>query len=555
MDAKTPASLSEPYLPLDLPKTPGPLPRGVDTELWRIAHRFCPPGQEWSIELYSSMARTIAVWFTTRSMPIGDAATWLQRHAESCDLPKRFGEDKVQLALELAFESVREEEDEASDEERSPEFSDDALATSFAIRHKDELRYVAAWGRWFLYDGMSWREDDTLHAFDLSRQVCREAAAIPNNKSGLRAALASAKTVSAIERLAKADRRLAASVGQWDADPLLLNTPGGVVDLRTGELGRASPYQYMTKVTAVAPSGTCPIFQRFLARVTNEDLELQRFLQRVAGYALTGLTSEHSLFFCYGTGANGKSVLINTFSEILGNYHKTAAIETFTVSTVEHHPTDIAGLRGARFVTSIETEEGRRWAEAKIKNLTGGDKISARFMRQDFFEFTPQFKLLIAGNHKPSLKSVDEAIRRRFHLIPFVVTIPPGERDRALPEKLKAEWPGILAWMIEGCLAWQREGLSPPSAVLEATAAYLDAEDSIANWFADSCECDPRSYVNSSVLFGSWSAWCERSNESPGSQKGFSDKLEAKGFRKDRLGKAAGGRGFHGIRVVDHGRH
>jgi hypothetical protein len=206
--------------------------------------------------------------------------------------------------------------------------------------------------------------------------------------------LASAKTVYAVERLAKADRRLAATVDQWDSDQLLLNTPGGVIDLRDGTLRAPSPDDYMTKIAAVAPGGECPIWEGFLDRITNGDHELTRFLQRVIGYSLAGLTSEHALFFCYGTGANGKSVLINTVAEICADYHKTAPIETFTVSPTERHPIDLAGLRGARIVASVETEEGRRWAEAKIKNLTAGDRISARFMRQDFFEFTPQFKLI-----------------------------------------------------------------------------------------------------------------------------------------------------------------
>ena len=162
-------------------------------------------------------------------------------------------------------------------------------------------------------------------------------------------------------------------------------------------------------------------------------------MQRVFGYALSGDTSAHALFFLFGTGANGKSVTIDTVAGILNDYHRTAAIETFTASSVERHPTDLAGLRGARLVTAVETEEGRRWAESRIKTLTGGDKIAARFMRQDYFEFSPQFKLVIAGNHKPGLRSVDEAIRRRFHLIPFTVTIPPASRDPQLREKLKAE--------------------------------------------------------------------------------------------------------------------
>jgi putative DNA primase/helicase len=347
---------------------------------------------------------------------------------------------------------------------RPPAFSDEALALRFADQHADMLRYVAAWGRWLSWAGAHWQFDDTLLAFDRARQVCRAAAA-ECNKPKVAAVLASAKTVAAVERLAKADRRLAATVGQWDADPWLLNTPTGVIDLHTGQTRAQRPDDYMTRITSVAPGGECRTFLTVLQRAMAGDAEMVAFLQRMFGYGLTGSTREHALFFCHGTGANSKSVLLSTVSGILGDYHRTAPIETFTASSGERHPTDLAGLRGARLVTSIETEEGRRWAESRIKSLTGGDPVAARFMRQDFFEYVPQFKLVIAGNHKPGLRAVDEAIRRRFHLIPFTVTIPLEERDQELTDKLKGEWPGILAWMVKGCLEWQRQGLRPPEAV------------------------------------------------------------------------------------------
>jgi putative DNA primase/helicase len=283
-----------------------------------------------------------------------------------------------------------------------------------------------------------WREDATMLAFDMARAVCRQAAAeAPTSRLG--AAIASAKTVAAIERLAKADRRHAATVEQWDADPWLLNTPEGVVDLRTGATRPHRANDHVTKITAVAPGGGCPLWLRFLARITAGDVELQAFLQRAAGYALTGITREHALFFAYGTGGNGKGVFLNTLTGIMGGYAAVAEMATFTASNGDRHPTDLAMLRGARLVTAQETEEGRQWAEARIKTLTGGDPITARFMRQDFFTFAPQFKLFIAGNHKPGLRNVDEAMRRRLHLIPFTVSIPPGERDPDLPEKLRAE--------------------------------------------------------------------------------------------------------------------
>jgi len=430
-------------------------------------------------------------------------------------------------------------------EPRPPLYSDESLALRFAEEYGDDLRYVAKWGRWFLYDGARWREDDRLKAFTYARQICRAAAA-ECNKPKMQAAIASAKTVAAVERLARSDERLAASVDQWDADPWLLNTPAGAVDLRTGNLLPNRREHYCTKAAAVAPGGDCPTWLAFLDRITGGDDELQAFLQRMCGYALTGSTREHALFFLYGTGANGKSVFLNTVSGVLADYAMTAPIETFMASNSDRHPTDLAGLRGGRLVTAIETEEGRRWAESKIKTLTGGDKISARFMRQDFFEFTPQFKLVIAGNHKPSLRTVDEAMRRRFHLLPFAVTIPPEERDETLPERLKAEWPGILQWMIEGCLAWQSEGLSPPNSVRKATEDYLAAEDALADWIAECCDTGPGKLATSKDLFGSWKEWAERMGEAPGSAKAFSQKLQARGFERAEIGHQKA-RGYKGI--------
>lgn len=192
--------------------------------------------------------------------------------------------------------------------------------------------------------------------------------------------MASAKTVAAVERLSKADRRLAATVDQWDPDIWKASTPAGTIDLKTGDVRPHRGADYITKITAVAPDRDCPLWRQFLVRITDGDFELEEFLQRMAGYALTGSTQEHALFFLYGTGANGKSVFIATISGIMGDYHTTAPMEAFIASFTERHPTELAGLRGARLVTANETEEGRRWAESKIKTLTGGDKISARFM-------------------------------------------------------------------------------------------------------------------------------------------------------------------------------
>jgi putative DNA primase/helicase len=409
------------------------------------------------------------------------------------------------------------------------------IANAFAAKYSGELRYVAKFGQWFAWENACWREDTTLHTYDRIRRFCETSKRKPK-----------AQMVAAIERLAKSDRRLAATHDQWDTDPWLLNTPAGIVDLRTGAIRPARPEDYMTKITAVGPDPSCStaVWIAFLDRITGSKPDLIAFHHRFFGYGLTGVTREHAMVFAYGTGANGKSVEANTVSGIMGDYHCTAPLDTFTASMQEHHPTDLAGLRGARLVTVTEVEEGRRWAESKIKQMTGGDEISARFMRHDFFEYTPHFKLWIAGNHKPRLRNVDEAMRRRLHLVPFSITIPPEERDLELTDKLKAEWPGILQWMIDGCLEWQRKGLTPPPVVSNATSDYFEAEDAIGLWIEDRIERQPGAFALCSALYSSWRDWIEARGEEPGSQRHLTETLQSKHFK---FARRTNGRGFEGI--------
>ncbi len=423
--------------------------------------------------------------------------------------------------------------------------TEDALALAFTRRYHRDWRYVAAWGRWLVWDGRRWRNEDTLAATDLIRGVCRHAALQADNPK-LAAKLATSGTVGGVERLARADRRHAATTAEWDADPWLLNTPGGVVDLRTGRMRAHDRADRMTKITTATPGGDCPTWRQFIAEVTGGDAALQAYLQRMAGYALTGSTQEHALFFLYGTGANGKSVFVNTLATILGDYAANAPMDTFMETRTDRHPTDMAGLRGARFVAAIETEQGRRWAESKVKSLTGGDKISARFMRQDFFEFWPQFKLFVAGNHKPAIRNIDEAMKRRLHLIPFTITVPPERRDKHLQQKLLAERDGILAWALEGCLAWQRLGrLDPPPQVVAATEEYFEAEDALGRWLEERCVREANAKSLTAELFADWKQWAEAAGEFVGSQRRFSDLLITRGVEKWR--NAAGIRGFRGV--------
>ncbi len=428
-----------------------------------------------------------------------------------------------------------------------PEYSDDAVAAQFTAKHGQTLRYVHPWARWFAWTGQRWLQDDTLESLDLARAVCREAAAqafadrnlTPAQQRRGAQSLASARTRAAIEGMARADRAHSATTDLWDADPWALNTPLGVVNLQTGQLRPARADDYQTKITKAAPGGECPRWMEFLGQVTAGDVELQGFLRRVAGYSLTGTTREHALFFIYGTGRNGKGVFLNTLHWILGDYSHVASVDTFTDSKDGRHPTELAELRGARLVTAQETEEGRRWAESKLKALTGGDPITARFMRQDNFTFDPQFKLVIAGNHKPGLRNVDEAIRARLNLIPFTVTIPVEQRDPKLQEKLRTEAGGILQWMVDGCLEWQRDGLRPPDSVRASTDEYVESQDTIGSWISEACVIGDYERSGSTQLYTSFAAWAEERREYVPTQTRFAEKLAARGLVKARNGRGA----------------
>ena len=440
----------------------------------------------------------------------------------------------------------------AVSDEWAPNCSDDQLAARHLQRMQQLTLWCEMWGRWLVWQGNRWVRDETLMVQDQVRQTLREIAntiaSDPKLKNAERQAerIASYRTLQAVERTARTYRHVATHPDEWDADLWALNTPGGVVDLRTGAMRPHHVSDRFTKITSVTPGGQCPTWQQFLDRATGGNTELQAFLKRMCGYALTGEIREHALFFVYGTGGNGKGTFLNTITHIMGDYQRVSGAETFTESPGDRHTTELARLQGARLVTAQETEEGKRWAESRIKALTGGDPITARFMRQDDFTYMPQFKLVIVGNHKPSFRNVDEAIRRRLHLIPFTANIPASERDPLLPQKLKAEAGGILAWMIEGCTEWAIHGLNPPSVVKESTEQYLGSEDSLQQWLDECCDLGT-GFATSKALFASWSAWCEASGEFVGTMKRLMAKLESRGITTGH--KWRGERGCLGITI------
>ncbi len=416
--------------------------------------------------------------------------------------------------------------------------TEDALAVSFTRRYQRDWRYIAAWGKWLMWDGQRWRAEETLAATDLIRHVCRHAA-VRADSSKVAAKLAASSTVGGVERLARSDRRHAATTDEWDADIWLINTPGGVVDLRTGRMRPHDRMDRMTKIAAATPKGSSPLWLDFIDQITQGDREYAEYLQRFAGYCLTGSTQEHALFFLYGTGANGKSVFVNTLFTLLGDYAANAPMDTFMETRGDRHPTDLAGLRGARFVGATETEQGRRWNESKIKEITGGDRVSARFMRQDFFTYLPHFKLVIAGNHKPAIRNIDEAMKRRLHLVPFTLTIPEEKRDRTLPARLLQEGDGILAWALEGCLAWQAHGLRQPKCVADATDEYFDEEDTIGEFLEEECQQHPHAREAVADVFERWRQRAEKRSEYIGTSRWLVQQLLRRGFQRGRTSSGA----------------
>ena len=432
--------------------------------------------------------------------------------------------------------------------QQSEGVNEDSAAVRFVAQYGEDLRFCHSIGSWFRWNGCNWSLDQTGLAFQLARELARDLSEHQNERN--RYAINKTSFVSGVERFAKHDPQVAVTVDHWDRDPLLLGTPSGTVNLRTGELSDSRRQDGITRSTSVGPSREgCPGWLRFLEEATGNDCELIRFLQQWCGYSLTGVTREHALVFVYGPGGNGKSVFLNVVASIMKDYAATAAMDTFTASKGDKHPADLAMLRGARLVTASETEEGRAWAEARIKQMTGGDPITARLMRQNFFTFTPQFKLMIVGNHKPVLHNVDEAAMRRFNIVPFAHK--PRVPDRELEGKLLREGPGILQWMIEGCLDWLANGLIRPPSVTAATEAYFCDQDLMGQWLEDCCEVslgDQRLWDRSSDLFESWEEYSQRAGETPGSRKAFGQSMQRRHFEPCRI-PPIGTRGFRFVRL------
>lgn len=428
-------------------------------------------------------------------------------------------------------------------------FSDAWMAQDFLNTWGSEVRYCSPLGGWMYWDTHRWAPDGTGLVHERCGQVLRKVGQValqrienPREARGVARQCASIHARRNVLAYAQVDRTVALDVSAFDQDPWALNTPGGIVDLKTGHMEPPNPARLFSRCTAVAPRAMpIPRWERFLHEATAGDQPLQEYLQRLAGYTLTGSTREHILAFLWGPGGNGKGVLLNTLVRLWGSYAAVAAMDTFTASRYDRHPTELAALVGARLVTAQEVQEGRSWDEARVKAITGGDPISARRMREDLFTYLPQFKLLFAGNHTPRLHNLDEAMRRRFHLVPF--THKPSERDHSLTEAhgpfgLLEEGPGILHWALEGCLRWQREGLAMPDTVSKATGKYFLDEDPLGQWLSYRTEQGAEFSEEVQALWSDWQMFCHAQGERPGRLQQFTQSLDLRGFLKLRNAKS-----------------
>ncbi len=424
-------------------------------------------------------------------------------------------------------------------------YTDLGNARRLVSAYGNVLRYCYGWGKWLIWDGGRWKMDDCgkidRAAKNTVAAMYAEAAQMEDDKAR-RALVGHAMHTEGAARirnmidLARSEPDIPVQVDELDVDGWLLNVKNGCLDLLTGKLLPHNPIHYQTKQVDVEfePDAYSARWESFLTTITDGDPELIAFLQRAIGYSLTGDTSEQCIFFMYGTGANGKTTFIETIRALLGDYAQQTPTETLMRHDNDAINNDVARLRGARFIAATETEERQRLAEVLVKQLTGGDKIAARFLHQEFFEFRPVGKFWLAGNHKPAIRGTDYAIWRRIKLVPFAITIPPEKRDPGLLTKLCDDLPGILNWAVEGCKLWREQGLDTPRPVIEATENYRDEQDLIRAFLDDCIFKSPNVTVKAGDIYSRYQGWCASAGERCETQNKFGSRLTELGFERYR---------------------
>jgi putative DNA primase/helicase len=433
--------------------------------------------------------------------------------------------------------------------ELMPVLSEDKIAIEFVERNRDFVRYDDKKQCWYVWTGCRWQRDESDIAFSWARSLTRAMAADQNLIDRRR--LGALKFARGVEAFARTDQRIKQTM--WDFNVEALGTPNGIVDLRTGKFFAPDPEQYITRSVAVDPADIidCRRWLQFLNEVTAGDAGFKTLLKQWAGYCLTAETIEQKLVFIHGVGGTGKTVFANTLRRIMGEYATTADMSTFADKHgYEQHAQQFARLDGMRLVVSSETEAGHTWRENRVKQLTGGDPLVANFMRQNSFEFTPRFKLLFLGNHAPRIVNLDDAIKRRFLLVPFLHR--PETPNPHLEEILMSEYPGILRWAIDGAVEWYTRGnLDIPATVQNATAQYFANEDTVGTWLAECCDIELGNHLmfgKSVDLYASWSTFAQSRGEAVGTQKDFNERLRNRGFVSEQI-KVLNTTGFRGIRL------
>jgi P4 family phage/plasmid primase-like protien len=426
--------------------------------------------------------------------------------------------------------------------------SEDASAEAIAKRHAGRLLFDIGLNRFRFFEDGAWREDRTARGFELAREQARHAVQMlesdpemkPEQRARLARAIASARWCAGVEKFLRTDQRIVALPESFDANQWLINTPSGTFDVSKGVLSPHQADDRLTKITGVPPDRepSAPVFTRFLEEVTEGDADLQHFLQVALGYGLTGDTSAHSLFFFVGSGRNGKSTLIELVDHVVGNYGK-KVMSTLLLSDPrgDRHPTELANLRGARLAYMSELPEGAVWDEAKMKELTGDRRISARVMRGDPFEFDLTAKLFVLANHRSQLRATDPATKARLKCVPFRASFA-GREDRQLPDRLKAEGPAVLAWLLAGASEWHRERRLPVcEAVDTETSEYMASQSTPELWLAERCDLLPGRSTRARDLYADYRAWKEERGEAAVSQTRWGEWLgSVRGIRKIHSG-------------------
>lgn len=412
------------------------------------------------------------------------------------------------------------------------------------IRHVDDVG-------WYIWDGKRWKEDRKREIEKITAKVLRKL--FQGEEEDRKWAKACEKRSIRMNSIKDMVPLVPAVREEFDTHPYLFNCTNGVLDLKKGQLLPHDREYMMTKLANVEydENAQCPNWITFLESIFKDkdgqtDYEVIEFMQKAIGYSLTGDISEQVMFFLYGGGRNGKSTFINIVQSLLGDYAKQTNSDTFIKKTNDSSiNNDIARLASSRFVSAVESEDGQKLSESLVKQITGGEKILARFLRQEFFEFEPEFKVFFTTNHKPIIHGIDEGIWRRVKLIPFTVTIPKESIDKKLPEKLSFEMPGILNWAVEGCMKWQQDGLGDPPAIAGATNEYKETMDILEPFIFEKCFVNPLAKIEAKALFKEYENWCYDSGEIGLKNRAFYRMLETKGFKRER---GAGNRYFvHGL--------